>query len=144
MTPDRMFPCRAVLAGSTHFVGARWAYAKQQEPLAAIAVKRIAELGTAVRVLGGSSRVLPCRSSVVTINHSLQTALAWKLGTTLARVQTVMTKPGIAFVGPHDSIDGGEPLVLYHFQARVLARVGAWSLQQVWPVGEPLPACVGS
>jgi hypothetical protein len=134
----------AVLAGSTHFVGARWAYAKQQEPLAAIAVKRIAELGTAVGVLGGSSRILPCRSSVVTINHSLQTALAWKLGTTLARVQTVMTKPGIAFVGPHDSIDGGEPLVLYHFQARVLARVGAWSLQQVWPVGEPLPACVGS
>ena len=135
-----------VLIGSTHFLGTRWTYAKQQEPLAAAAVTRIDDLGTAVAVLGGHDRILPCGSSVVTVNHSLQTALAWKLGTTLARVKTVVAggQPVLAFVGPHDSIDGGEPPILYHFQKRVLATVGAWSLQQVWPVGRPRPACLGS
>jgi hypothetical protein len=144
--------CAAVLlVGSGHYLGARWAYAKQQEPLAKTAVTRIDELGTAVSVLGGQRRVLPCGSSVVTINHSLQTALAWKLGTTLARVQTVMTHPGIAFIGPHDSIDGGEPPVFLgphgsfvDFQTRILGQVGVWSLQQVWVKGQPRPACVGS
>ena len=118
-----------MLLGSTHYLSARWSYARQQEPLAAAAVTRIDELGTAITVLGGHNRILPCGSSVVTINHSLQTALAWKLGTTLARVKTVVTggQPVLAFVGPRDSIDGGEPPILYHFQKRVLATVGAWS-----------------
>ena len=133
-----------VLAGSTHFLSARWAYAKQQEPLAATAVTRIDQLGQAITALGGRSKVLPCAASVVTINHSLQTALAWKLGTTLERVQTVMNKPGIAFVGPHDSIDGGEPPIAYTFSKRILARVGAWSLQEVWPVGTTPGRCVGT
>lgn len=139
------------LVGSTHFLSARWAYAKQQEPLAAAAVVRIDELGRAIRVLGGEAKILPCPSSVVTINHSLQTALAWKLGTTLARVETVLHQSGIAFIGPHDSIDGGQPPVrlgpggsFVNFQTRTLASVGAWSLQQVWPAGESRPVCVGS
>ena len=96
-------------------------------------------------------RLLPCGSSVVTINHSLQTALAWKLGTTLERVQTVLRAPGIAFVGPRDSIDGGPPPIAFtrhglaiSFDKRVLAQVGAWSIQQVWPVGTRPGPCVGS
>jgi hypothetical protein len=114
-------------------------------------VTRIDQLGTAVDALGGTRRILPCASSIVTINHSLQTALAWKLGTTLARVQTVMTEPGIAFVGPHDSIDGGQPLIIltvghtrFPWQKRVLATVGVWQLDQIWQLGKPRPACVGS
>jgi hypothetical protein len=132
------------LGGSTHFLSARWAYAKAQEPLAATAVTRIDELGQAIAALGGRAAILPCGTSVVTINHSLQTALAWKLGTTLERVQTVLVKPGIAFVGPHDSIDGGEPPIGYTFSKRVLRQVGAWSLQQVWPVGTSPGRCLGS
>ncbi len=132
-----------LLLASTHYLGTRWTYAKAQEPLAATAVTRIDELGTAIAKLGGRAKILPCRSSFVVINHSLQTALAWKLETTLARVPTVLRTAGIAFVGPRDSIDGGQPLIGFHFQTRTLATVGAWKLQQVWPVGEALPACVG-
>jgi hypothetical protein len=134
-----------ILLASVHFVSSRFTWARQQEPLAATAVTRVNALGDAVAALGGKSAILPCSSSVVTINHSLQTALAWKLGTTLERVKTVVAdgQPAIAFVGPWDSIDGGPPPILYSFQKRVLATVGPWSLQQVWPVGKPRPACLG-
>jgi hypothetical protein len=135
-----------ILIGSTQFVGTRWTFARNQQRLASAAVTRIDALGTAVAALGGRAHILPCGSSVVTINHSMQTALAWKLGTTLERVKTVVSngEPAIAFVGPWDSIDGGPPPILYSFQKRVLATVGPWSLQQVWPVGQPRPACLGA
>jgi hypothetical protein len=132
-----------LLALSGTYVGRRWRYAQAQEPLAATAVTRIDDLGVAIRRLGGTRALLPCGSSVVTINHSLQTALAWKLGTTLARVDTVLTRPGIAFVGPRDTIDGGVPPVLFHFSAHEIAHVGAWSIQVVTRRGQPVPACVG-
>jgi hypothetical protein len=135
--------CAVLLAASVHFLTGRISYARAQEPLAATAVTRINQLGTAIDALGGRSAVLPCKSSIVTINHSLQTALAWKLGTTLARVQTVMVDPGVAFVGPHDSIDGGEPPILGSLSVHKLIKtVGAWQLYQVYAPG-PKPACVG-
>jgi hypothetical protein len=143
--PVAMAAAAILLLGSTHYLGARWAYAKEQEPRAATAVTRIDALGTAIKVLGGRSRMLPCRSSVVTINHSLQTAMAWQLETTLGRVQTALRPgiAGIAFVGPRDSIDGGYPPVEYPHSKQLLARVGAWRIYQVWPLGTAKPACLG-
>jgi hypothetical protein len=132
-----------LLVGSAPFLSVRWAYARAQEPLAATAQTRIDQLGAAVARFGGKRALLPCRSSVVTINHSLQTALAWKLGTTLERVQTVLRTPGVAFVGPHDSIDGGPPPILYRFKAVALGRVGAWELYRVYPLGQRPPPCLG-
>ncbi len=133
----------AVLAASTHFVSARWSYALKQEPRAATAVTRIHDLQVAVGKLGGRSALLPCPSSVVTVNHALQTALAWYLGTTLARVQTRLTRPGVAFSGPHDTIDGGFVPIAWAHQKRLLMTVGQWRIYQVWPVGQRLDACVG-
>jgi hypothetical protein len=134
----------AVVALSVHFVSARWAYARAQEPIAHTAVGRIAQLGEAVRLLGGKAAILPCKSSEVTINHSLQTALAWKLGTTLERVETVLTVPGIAFVGPHDSIDGIAPPIAFKFRAVLIRRVGAWQIFRVYRAGpHPGARCVG-
>jgi hypothetical protein len=134
----------AALAGSYHYASPRITFLRQQEPLAAVAVRRIDELGVAVRELGGKSRILPCGSSVVTINHSLQTAFAWKLGTTLERVQTVLFAPGLAFVGPHDSIDGGPSPIAFKFKARLIRTVGVWKIYAVARVGQPLGSCVGS
>ncbi len=134
----------ALLAGSYHFVSPRITFLRAQEPLASAAVRRIDELGVAVRVLGGKPGILPCGSSVVTVNHSLQTALAWKLGTTLERVQTVLFAPGIAFVGPHDSIDGGPPPIAFKYKAQLLRKVGAWKIYTVARAGQPPGRCVGS
>jgi hypothetical protein len=132
------------LVGSWHYASPRVRFLRAQEPLAATAVQRIDQLGRAVRVLGGKSAILPCGSSVVTINHSMQTAFAWQLGTTLERVQTVLFAPGIAFVGPWDSIDGGPPPIAFKYRARLLRRVGAWRIYQVARAGQPLGRCVGS
>ena len=131
---------------SWHWFRPRIEFARAQEPLAATAVHRIDELGQAIRVLGGRAKVLPCGSSVVTINHSLQTALAFKLETSLERVKTALHagEPGIAFVGPHDSIDGGYPPVSRALSVhRQIGRVGVWRLVQVYAPG-PKPRCVGS
>jgi hypothetical protein len=133
-----------MLLGSTHFLGSRWAYARKQQHLAAVAVTRIDALGHAVVGLGGRAAVLPCRASTVTINHSLQTALAWKLGTTLERVQTVLHVPGLAFVGPWDSIDGGPPPIDASLSVhREIRRIGPWRIFEVYGPG-PRPRCIGS
>jgi hypothetical protein len=132
-----------LLAGSYHYVGSRIRFVRAQEPLASTAVHRIDELGRAVALLGGKKGLLPCGSSVVTINHSLQTALAFKIGTTLERVQTVLRRPGVAFVGPHDSIDGGVPPIVFSYTPHLLRRVGAWKIYVVDRAGRRTPACVG-
>ena len=130
-------------AACVPFLSSRISFARAQEPLAARAVTRVDELGAAIAALGGQRLILPCHSSVVTVNHSLQTALAWKLGTSLERVQTVLRRPGIAFVGPKDSIDGGPPPISSRLSThRVLRRVGSWRIYQVYAPG-PKPSCVG-
>lgn len=133
-----------LLAGSYHYVSSRVKFLRAQEPLAATAVQRIDQLGTAVRVLGGRRAILPCGSSVVTINHSMQTAFAWQLGTTLERVQTVLRAPGVAFVGPHDSIDGGPPPIAFKFTPHLIRTVGDWKIYRVAQAGQPLGRCVGA
>jgi hypothetical protein len=133
-----------LVVASWHWASPRVTFLRAQEPLASMAVGRIDELGTAVRDLGGQSRILPCSSSVVTINHSMQTAFAWQLGTTLERVQTVLRGAGLAFVGPHDSIDGGPPPIAFKYRARLIRTVGAWKIYTVARAGQPLGRCVGS
>ncbi|WP_249009577.1 hypothetical protein [Conexibacter sp. DBS9H8] len=150
----RLVPGRASLAGllvaaimcvgSWHWFAQRWTWARAEEPLAATAVTRIDALGRSVTVLGGLKKILPCAGSVITINHSLQTAMAWELGTDLAKVQTVLTKPGLAWVGPWDSIDGGPPPIAFKFSTHTVATVGPWSIQQVFPYHGKPNACVGA
>ncbi len=55
--------------------------------------------------------MLPCYSSFAAVNHSVQTALAWKLHTTLERVGTSMRAPGLDFIGPHNGTDGAPAAV---------------------------------
>jgi hypothetical protein len=133
--------------GSWHWLHQRWTWADEQEPLAAAANARIYELGRSIKAVGGIKKILPCASSVITINHSLQTAMAWELGTDLQEVKTVLTQPGLAWVGPEDSIDGTDPpvyLTTGSFSTHTVATVGAWSIQQVYPKGGHPGPCVGS
>ena len=76
-------------------------------------------------LLGGHSGVFPCKSSFAAVNHSVQTALAWKLHVTLGRVGTSMRHQGVMFVGPHDSIDGIAPPIDPRLtQKQLIAQVG--------------------
>jgi hypothetical protein len=117
--------------------------ARAQEPIASRAVTRLDELSAAVAAVGGHAGVYPCRSSFAAVNHSVQTALAWKLHVTLERVGTSMTHPGLMFIGPHDSIDGGPPGVSHRLRVGpVVSRTGVWRVYRVTEPGHST-RCIG-
>jgi hypothetical protein len=88
--------------------------------------------------------VLPCKSSFVAVNHSAQTALAWKLHVTLQRVGTAMRAPGVDFVGPHAAAIGGHAVVDPRLtEQRTIAVVGPWRVVQMTDPRLPSTACVG-
>jgi uncharacterized membrane protein len=124
---------------STTRISTAWA----QEPIASRAVKRLDQLTAAVAAVGGHHGVYPCHSSFAAVNHSVQTALAWKLHVTLGRVGTAMRHQGLMFIGPHDSIDGGLPRVNPRLtQQQLLARAGVWSVYRMTAPGAST-RCVG-
>jgi hypothetical protein len=119
----------ALLAISVPLASSRIDGARTVEPTANQAVSILNQLSDAVKAVGGKSKVLPCKTSAVAINHSAQTALAWKLDTDMTRVGTSLRAPGVVFVGPHNSVDGAAAPVstdLNHSQ--LLATVGVWKV----------------
>ena len=134
----------AVLAVSIPFASSRIAIARAQEPTAHTAVKILDQLSAAVKAVGGHDGVYPCKSSFAAVNHGAQTALAWKLHVTLGRVGTTMRHPGLDFIGPHNSIDGGPAAVIPRLdRSQLIARVGVWNVVRYWRAGHS-ERCVGS
>jgi hypothetical protein len=123
----------AVLVAITiPFVGGRINQAGAEEKTASQAVTRLNQLTQAVAAVGGHDGVYPCKVSFAAVNHSVQTALAWKLHVTLGRVGTTMRHQGVMFVGPHDSIDGIAPRIDPRLtQKQFIARVGAWTMYRM-------------
>ncbi len=117
--------------------------ARAQEPIASKAAKRLDQLSAAVAAVGGHHGVYPCHTSFAAVNHSVQTALAWKLRVTLGRVGTTMRHQGLMFIGPHDSIDGGPPAVDARLtQKQLIAHVGVWRVYRMTSPGADT-RCVG-
>ena len=123
----------AVLVAITiPFVGGRINQAGAEEKIASQAVTRLDQMTAAVAAVGGHHGVFPCKSSFAAVNHSVQTALAWKLHVTLGRVGTSMRHQGVMFVGPHDSIDGIAPPIDPRLtQKQLIAQVGAWKMYRM-------------
>ena len=128
---------------SIPFTTTRISDTRAAEPAAALAVTTIDQLGAAAVAAGGHAGVFPCRSSFAAVNHSAQTALAWKLHVTLDRVGTSMRAPGLDFVGPHNAAAGGkarvDPRLTHHVQ---LLAVGSWRVVRLTDPRLPDP-CVG-
>ncbi len=134
----------ALLAISIPFSTTRISEARAAGPAASQAVSILNQLTRAVAAVGGHAGVLPCKSSFAAINHSVQTALAWKLHSTLERVGTVMSKPGVDFIGPRVAADGAAAPVdprLTHVQT--LAQVGVWRVVRLTDPRLPSTSCVG-
>ncbi len=134
----------ALVAITIPFTGGRVNEARRQERVASAAVTRLDQLSAAVAAVGGHARVYPCKSSFAAVNHGVQTALAYKLHVTLARVGTSMRHQGVMFVGPHDTIDGIAARINPHLtQRKLLATVGAWRVYRMTKPGAD-QRCVGS
>jgi hypothetical protein len=133
----------ALIGVSVPLTTQRISVARAQEPIASRAVKRFDQLSAAVAAVGGHRAVYPCHSSFTSVNHSAQTALAWKLHVTLGRVGTSMRHQGLLFLGPHDSIDGGPPRISRRLtNRRLVARVGVWRVYRLTTPGAST-RCVG-
>ncbi len=153
LTPRSVALTAAVLASVAAaaiayvYVDGRVTYTGQQYSQTKVSVKRLDGLSRAVAAAGGHDAIFPCKSptqSYAAINHSLQTALAWKVHSTLERVGTAMRYPGVLFVGPHDSIDGQAAALNPYFNRIVLIkRVGVWKIYRVYRAGQNM-SCVGS
>jgi hypothetical protein len=114
------------------FTWGRISQASTQEKTASEAVTRLNQMSAAVAAVGGHHGVFPCKSSFAAVNHSVQTALAWKLHVTLGRVGTSMRHQGVMFVGPHDSIDGIAPAINPRLtQRQLIAHVGAYTVYRM-------------
>jgi hypothetical protein len=132
-----------LLAVSIPFTTTRISTARAQESIASRAVKRLDQLSQAVAAVGGHNGVFPCHRSFAAVNHSVQTALAWKLHVTLGRVGTSMRHQGLLFAGPHDSIDGGLPAINPRLtQRRLIATAGVWRVYRLTAPGAST-RCVG-
>jgi hypothetical protein len=131
-TPVGIVVTAVLVAITIPWVGGRINQASAEEHTAAQAVTRLDQMTAAVAAVGGHEGVFPCQSSFAAVNHSVQTALAWKLHVTLGRVGTSMRHQGVMFVGPHDSIDGIAPPIDHRLtQRQLLATVGAWKIYRM-------------
>jgi hypothetical protein len=125
------------------FTWGRISGASAEEKIASQAVTRLNQMTAAVAAVGGHDGVFPCKSSFAAVNHSVQTALAWKLHVTLGRVGTTMRHQGVMFVGPHDSIDGIAPPIAHSLtQRQLIATVGAFRIYRMTAPGADT-RCVG-
>jgi hypothetical protein len=142
--PLRPAIAAALIAVSIPLTTSRISTARAQEPIASRAVTRLSDLSAAVAAVGGHRGVYRCHSSFAAVNHSVQTALAWKLHVTLGRVGTSMRHQGLMFIGPHDSIDGGPPRIDPRLtERRLIATAGPWRVYRMTAPGSDT-RCVGS
>lgn len=97
----------------------------------------IDRLFTAVDRVGGASRVLPCRGSRVAINHTLASALAWKLQVPEFKVGGNLHGTGFVFVAPHVRPAGAPPAIARRSlrTVRTLLRLSPWRVLEVTRLG---------
>lgn len=118
---------------------------RDDERFASQGVHLLDTLTQAIAAAGGKAHVLPCPSSFTAINHSAQTALAFKLGVTLQRVGTSMRAPGVNFIGPKAPQIGGPAKIDPRLtQAQTVAAAGPWRVVRMTdPNLHHSAACVG-
>ncbi len=95
---------------------------------------------------GGARVVLPCPTSYVAVNHTLASALAFKLRVPERRVKPVLRTQGYAFSAPHTSVTGTTPVIvrLHVDRVRVVATAHEWLVYAVSrPAGGPNAICPG-
>jgi hypothetical protein len=116
----------------------------RQGGTANMAVSYQKHLFAAADEVGGPARVLPCRSSIVAVNHTMASALAWKLRVRLSSVKPLMRKTGFVFSAPHTNVTGTTPPIAHASarSVRTIATSGPWHVLEVTARGAPAaPGC---
>jgi hypothetical protein len=133
-----------VLLGACGALSASQASTLPDQVRTAVRAARIQhDLSRAIADLGGRQAVIRCAGTgAIAVNHTAQTALAWKLQLPLERVAQHLRKPGIDFHGPKLVQIGAPPPIRFpgrHVRT-LLTREGVWHVVFVGKAGTPLPA----
>lgn len=91
----------------------------------------IHRLFTAVDQLGGRRAIMPCRTSQVAVNHTLASALAWKLEVPERRVHPSMRGTGYVFSAPRNRNTGTTPPIAHHRAVRTVLSLPPWTVYLV-------------
>ncbi len=93
----------------------------------------ISRMFTAADLAGGRTRVLPCLDSGVAVNHTLASALAWKLKVPERRVHPSMHGTGFVFSAPHNTSTGTTPPILHRSArtVRLIVDLPPWKVYEV-------------
>jgi hypothetical protein len=140
-----------LVAVAVPFFAGRVAAAGPERHLTEEAVQMYNQLDSAVDQAAVAGRLFPCSTSYAAVNHTAQTALAWRLGVPLTHVLTVtyvnrsLRRPALAFFAPRNPITGGAPTRFVHrLRGRLVTRAGIWRVFRVTKVGDRRAnLCVG-
>ncbi len=91
------------------------------------------KLFTAADRVGAAARVLPCRSSQVAVNHTMASALAWKLQVPEHKIRPLMRDYGFVFSAPRNQATGTTPPIVNASARtiRTIAVVAPWNVFEV-------------
>lgn len=143
----------ALVAITTPVLAGRVAGAALQPASARQAVRTYDQMVVALREAGATrGHLLPCRTSYLAVNHTVQPALAWALDVPLTDVLPVtrtdasLHRPALAFFAPHNANDGGAPhAFLDGLHARLLHREEMWRVLRITRTRDMrVDACVGT
>ena len=85
-------------------------------------------LFTLVDRLGGRQVILPCRTSGAAINHTVGSALAWKLQVPERRIHGTMHGTGYVFQAPKTRNTGSPPKIAHHRAIRLVTSYPPWTV----------------
>jgi hypothetical protein len=87
----------------------------------------------AVSRAGGRGAIVPCRRSVVAVNHTMASALAWKLEIPLTRSNGVLRRTGVVFTHGKTEPAGSPPVIRHRASRRLelIARAEGWCVLRV-------------
>ncbi|MGI8579379.1 MAG: hypothetical protein ACR2K9_02350 [Solirubrobacteraceae bacterium] len=108
-----------------------------------LAERNFNSLDRAVKQAGGRRLILRCGRHLVAVNHSFQTALAWKLKVELGVVRPFVRHPAIVFRGPRIATLGSPPTLSYRPRSLYqITHAGVWRAFGVLPQGaRPAAGC---
>jgi hypothetical protein len=132
-----------LLAGGAALSARRAATLPDQVRLGTRTAELQDQLTRAIAAAGGRAAILRCAAGgAVAVNHTAQTALAWKLHVGLDSIALRLLRPGVLFRGPKlPPIGAPARIVLARPRRSVqLARVGVWRVLAVRRAGSPMPA----
>ena len=108
-----------------------------------LAGRLLSDLFTAIDRAGGRRVVVPCGKSSVAVNHSVASAVAWKLNLPLTRSRGILHGTGYAFIHPKTIPTGSPPIIASPRHYQLVAQHGGWQIYEVTRIGAPLtPRCL--